>query len=256
MIFFMTENLGPLTGVFTRDLGVVSEERMFVCSFAFLFFEVSRYVSVADAIQMALIYLLIVLTTMVLISIQFIAIGSPYLAVACVVLIIISAVIQFQYAGKVKACKSDFQQANDDLFHHLSDSLEGVKVLRSAEKIAWSIEILADSFKQSRVCTVASEECTLWLMRRADAMGVVLSFLACILSIVQGLGASPRGLAISNSLQILVFYSWTMRNLAAAIYSSGSVDRVYDYISAIPREHRAGAAVGRYWPESGDVEVC
>ncbi len=27
MMFFMTENLGPLTGVFTRDLSIVSEER-------------------------------------------------------------------------------------------------------------------------------------------------------------------------------------------------------------------------------------
>ncbi len=29
MMFFMTENLGPLTGVFTRDLGIVSEERTY-----------------------------------------------------------------------------------------------------------------------------------------------------------------------------------------------------------------------------------
>jgi len=30
MMFFMTENLGPLTGVFTRDLSIVSEERAFI----------------------------------------------------------------------------------------------------------------------------------------------------------------------------------------------------------------------------------
>jgi hypothetical protein len=29
MLFFMTENLGPLTGVFTRDLSIVSEERAY-----------------------------------------------------------------------------------------------------------------------------------------------------------------------------------------------------------------------------------
>jgi hypothetical protein len=29
MIFFMTENLGPLTGVFTKDLGVVNTERKY-----------------------------------------------------------------------------------------------------------------------------------------------------------------------------------------------------------------------------------
>ena len=29
MMFFMTENLGPLTGVFTKDLGVVNTERKY-----------------------------------------------------------------------------------------------------------------------------------------------------------------------------------------------------------------------------------
>jgi hypothetical protein len=29
MLFYMTENLGPLTGVFTRDLSIISEERTF-----------------------------------------------------------------------------------------------------------------------------------------------------------------------------------------------------------------------------------
>jgi hypothetical protein len=38
MMFFMTENLGPLTGVFTRDLSIVSEERAyFACAPCVLF---------------------------------------------------------------------------------------------------------------------------------------------------------------------------------------------------------------------------
>jgi len=86
-------------------------------------------------------------------------------------------------------------------------------------------------------------------------MGVILSFLTCLLCIVLQLPAGPKGLAISNSLQILVFYSWMMKNVAAAIYSSGSVDRIYEYVSSIPQEVRTGDALDKDFPKSGEVEV-
>ena len=64
-------------------------------------------------------------------------------------------------------------------------------------------------------------------------MGVVLSFLTCLLCIVLEITPAAKGLAISNSLQILVFYSWMMRNVAAAINSSGSVDRIYECVHGL-----------------------
>ncbi len=39
---------------------------------------------------------------------------------------------------------------------------------------------------------------------RADCMGVVLSFLTCLLCVVLEIAPEPRGLAISNSLQVCV----------------------------------------------------
>jgi len=230
MMFFMTENLGPLTGVFTRDLDVVSEE-------------------LADAIHMGSIYLMILLTTMGLISVQI-----PYFAIASVILLVTSALIQRRYSKKVAAARLDFQKCNDDVFHTLSDSLEGVKVLRTANETTWSIDLLTEAFKASRVSTVANEKCTLWLTRRADCMGVVLSFLTCLLCVVLEIAPAARGLAISNSLQILVFYSWMMRNVSAAIYSSGSVDRIYEYVSSIPQERREGQPLDKAWPHKGAIE--
>jgi hypothetical protein len=141
------------------------------------------------------------------------------------------------------------------VFINLSDSLEGIKIIRTAEKISWSFEMLAESFTKARVSTLVNEQCVVWLMRRADALGVVLSFTTCILSVTLDLPSSSRGLAVSSSLQILVFYSWFMRNLASAIYCSGSVDRVYDYVRSIPREERAGKAIDKSWPKFGNVQV-
>jgi ABC-type multidrug transport system fused ATPase/permease subunit len=193
---------------------------------------------------------MILLTTMGLIIAQIYTFAIP-----CVFLIGASVWIQLKYAKKVKAAKKEFQKANDEVFHTLSDSLEGVKVLRTADETGWSIDLLAEAFKNSRVSTVANENCTLWLARRADAMGVALSFLTCILCIVLELKPGPKGLAISNSLQFLVFHSWMMKNVAAAIYSSGSVDRIYEYVSSIPQEVRSGDALDKQWPAKGDVEV-
>jgi ABC-type multidrug transport system fused ATPase/permease subunit len=260
MMFFMTENLGPLTGVFTRDLNVVCEERAYnlhlpcVCMIqrptVRCFSVTDIFVAVADAIHMGTIYLMILLTTMGLIIAQI-----PYFAIACFILLAASVFIQIKYAKKVEAAKKEFQKSNDEVFHTLSDSLEGVKVLRTADQTIWSIDLLTEAFKNSRVSTVANEECTLWLARRADAMGVALSFLTCILCIVLEVAPGPKGLAISNSLQFLVFHSWMMKNVAAAIYSSGSVDRIYDYVSSIPQEVRTGDALDKLWPSKGDVEV-
>ncbi len=217
---------------------------------------IDRFVAVADAIHMGTIYLMILLTTMTLISAQ--ATVEPrlgYFAIAAICLLGLSAWIQVKYAKKVKAAKKEFQKTNDEVFFTLSDSLEGVKVLRTANETTWSIDLLTEAFKNARVSTVANENCTLWLARRADAMGVALSFLTCILCITLKVAAGPKGLAISNSLQILVFYSWMMKNVAAAIYSSGSVDRIYEYVSSIPQEKRSGDALDKQWPAKGDIEV-
>ena len=199
---------------------------------------------------MGTIYLMILLTTMGLIIAQI-----PEFAVACVILLGLSVWIQLKYAKKVQAAKKEFQKTNDEVFHTLSDSLEGVKVLRTANETTWSIDLLTEAFKNARVSTVANENCTLWLARRADAMGVALSFLTCILCIVLEVAPSPKGLAISNSLQFLVFHSWMMKNVAAAIYSSGSVDRIYEYVESIPQEVRTGDALDKQWPAKGEIEV-
>ena len=103
---------------------------------------------------MGAIYLMILLTTMSLISVQI-----PYFAIAAGILLSASVAIQVKYSKKVKAAKKDFQKSNDEVFHTLSDSLEGVKVLRTANETTWSIDLLTEAFKNSRVSTVANEKC-------------------------------------------------------------------------------------------------
>ena len=61
--------------------------------------------------------------------------------------------------------------------------------------------------------------------------------------------AGGRGrLRLRKRRRYCVFYSWMMKNVAAAIYSSGSVDRIYEYVSSIPQEVRTGDALDKLWP--------
>jgi ATP-binding cassette subfamily C (CFTR/MRP) protein 1 len=250
-----------------RELGTVNwrfhprSKHHFRRTYVFIFKALDKYANdltclsyalfaVADAIHMAIIYIVIVLTTMSLISVQI-----PYMALPCFLLICASISLQAYYAKKVKACRAEFQKTNDEVFINLSDCLEGSKIIRTADQISWSFDMLRESFIKTRVSTLVNEQCVVWLMRRADALGVALSFTTCILSVTLDLPPSSRGLVLSSSLQVLVFYSWFMRNLASAIYCSGCVDRVYSYVHSIPREERAGKSIDKSWPKSGNVQV-
>ena len=63
------------------------------------------------------------------------------------------------------------------------------------------------------------------------------------------------GVHATVGVRVWGHHSWMMKNVAAAIYSSGSVDRIYEYVSSIPQEVRTGDALDKLWPEKGDIEV-
>ena len=127
----------------------------------------------------------------------------------------------------------DNNKTNDELFHAISDSIEGVKVLRTANGTAWSIDHLNDAFSNARIAIVATENCTIWLMRRLDPISVAMSFLTLLMSTQMDtkefplLSASTLRLAIQQSLSYLVFVQWSLKAAGNAIYAMGSVERIH-----------------------------
>jgi ABC-type multidrug transport system fused ATPase/permease subunit len=214
MTFFMTENLGPIVQVFARDLAIVSEDLI-------------------DAFHYAVLYMLIMLAVVLRTAAEipvFMVIAVPLLALAVWMLA--------RYYKKLKIAKSEFQKTNEELFHAISDSIEGVKVLRTANGTAWAIDLLNEAFRNARVAIVASENCTIWLMRRLDPISVAMSFLTLVMSTQMDtkefplLGASALKLAIQQSLSYLVFVQWSLKATGLAIHTMGSVERIHRCIHA------------------------
>ena len=236
MSFFMTENLGPIVQVFSRDLNIVSEDLI-------------------DAFHYAVLYSGIFLAIVVRTAIDF----PIFLAIAIPVLMLAGLILR-TYQQKLKVVKTEFKKANDELFHAICDSIEGVKVLRTADGTVWAIDLLNEAFRNARIAIVASENCNIWLMRRLDPISVILAFATLVMSTQMNteqfplLSQSILNLAIQQSLSYLVFVQWSLKNVGNAVYALGSVERIQRFIKDIPHEPRGGHDLDQLWPKSGDME--
>jgi len=236
MSFFMTENLGPIVEVFSRDLNIVSEDLI-------------------DSVHYALVYTFIFGAIVIR---Q--AIDVPIFLAVVIPLLVIAGLILRLYHQKLKVVKTEFKKANDELFHAICDSIEGVKVLRTADGTVWAIDLLNEAFRNARIAIVASENCNIWLMRRLDPISVTLSFATLVICTQMDskdfplLSRSLLNLNIQQSLSYLVFVQWSLKNIGNAIYTMGCVERIHKYIKEIPQEPRGGHNLHPLWPKSGDLE--
>jgi ABC-type multidrug transport system fused ATPase/permease subunit len=113
--FFMTENLGPLIGVFSRDMAIIGDELM-------------------QDVHMGAIYITFNVASTVFVCIRF----PPFVAVG-VVMFSLLFLVQRWYSRKMFHIREEFQQAQDDVFRTLYDNLEGLEILRSARTEQWAI---------------------------------------------------------------------------------------------------------------------
>ena len=68
------------------------------------------------------------------------------------------------------------------MFRCLCDAIEGVKVIRTADATAWTIDNIAAAFQNWRVATVAIDGCSMWLFRRAEPLACALAIATCVMS--------------------------------------------------------------------------
>jgi len=84
----------------------------------------------------------------------------------------------------------------------------------------------------------ATEQCHLWLAFWCDLAGAVLVVATCLLAVgfADALGAASVGLAISNSIQVLVFFTWVVRGVADVVSMWDAVEKVASYATQVPSE--------------------
>jgi len=235
MSFFMTENLGPLVSVFSRDMTIVGEELM-------------------QDFHSGIYYMLFSFAVSVFVCTKF----PPFIAVAVVIYSLL-ILLQKLYSQKIVLIREEFQQAQDDVFRVLYDSLEGLEVLRSAGAEQWAIDLLAESLLNNRIAVVAVERTNVWLARRADFLAVCLCFATVMFVNYFPVPAASRGLLISGSMPILVLFNWSMKLLGNFQFLLNSVHRIQQYIDKVPSEDKSGSRPPKEFPATGELKfqnVC
>lgn len=87
------------------------------------------------------------------------------------------------------------------------------------------------------------EQTHLWLAFWCDFIGAILVVATCLFSVAfsETLGAPNVGLAISNSIQVLVFFTWVVRGVADTVSMWDAVERVTSFatqVRALSSSHR------------------
>jgi ATP-binding cassette, subfamily C (CFTR/MRP), member 1 len=227
MTFFMTENLGPLIGVFARDLAIIGDELM------------------QDS-HMGLLYIIFNLASTVFVCVRFV-----YFIIPGVIVFVLLFFVQRTYSQKMIVIREEFQKAQDDLYRILFDNLEGIQILRSARAEQWALDLLGETFANNRIAIVAVEKTNIWLAQRADALAVLLCFFMVLFVNQFEVPANARGLIIGNSLPILVLFTWSMKLIGNAQFLLNSVHRIQSYVDKVAPENKHGALLSKDFPNSG-----
>jgi ATP-binding cassette, subfamily C (CFTR/MRP), member 1 len=80
-----------------------------------------------------------------------------------------------------------------------------------------------------------TEQTHLWLAFWCDFFGAILVVATCLFSVAfsETLGAPNVGLAISNSIQVLVFFTWVVRGVADTVSMWDAVERVTSFATLV-----------------------
>jgi ABC-type multidrug transport system fused ATPase/permease subunit len=239
--FFMTENIGKIVTVYSRDIVSLSE-------------------SFVDALHYGVIYIVVILAVCVRMVYEI-----PFFAIPLVFFLSIGIYVMFRYARKLRATKREFQEADDDVFRAICDAVEGVKVLRTANATAWALDNVTAAFQNWRVATVATDRVTFWLFARIEPLAHLLAFTTCVMSTqletgkASGVSLSIEGVArrnmVTQALTYLIFFPIAVKRASLAYAGMDSVEKVFRYIEDIPREARDGVALDETWPSAGDFEM-
>jgi ABC-type multidrug transport system fused ATPase/permease subunit len=235
MLFFNITPVGSVLNCFSKDQDCADE-------------------SLPDVIHMTLIYLMILLTTVIIVCISL-----PYYTIVIAALAISFFIMYLLYAPAAAKLKSDSGTTNAKVFAHLNESLSGLLVLRAFSAEKRFAEISNGLVNDAHRMMFNNDQLNLWLSFRLDFVSAILVFATAIFAVVQRgtVDAATFGVAISNSFQQLVFYTWVVRGMAEINQQIASMQRM-DYYVHVDQEapaHIPDQTPPENWPTRGQVEL-
>jgi ATP-binding cassette, subfamily C (CFTR/MRP), member 1 len=226
--FFLRNPVGDMLVAFSKDQDIMDE-------------------NLVDCLHYLGIYGFILLSTAVTVSIVI-----PTFAAFAAALVVVSVTALVLYLPAATALKKHRADTAGDLVGLVAETLEGLSVINAFAKRQFFLETAEYRIDVHHKAIFNAESLSLWLAFYCDLFGAVLVLAVCCFSMAQRetLGASAVGLAFSNVIQLLVFFSWSIRNVADGISYMGSTEKI-GYLAKGPVPQEGGAVTG---PDGQSIE--
>ena len=237
--YFITTPVGNLLAFFSKDLEALDD-------------------AIVDNACMFFIYFWILMSNLIVVSYNF-----PIFPAIVGFFLIIFIYIFRRYCLACTRIKVVVGRTADEVVAHTSETLSGLAVVRAfgaQERFQDGNVVLQD---RSCAASLAQTWLALWLAFRLDMVGVLLvlaTTLLVILSDGPGVSAAKAGLAMSNSFQILLFFSVMTATLGEIHAGTGDLDRADD-VASVPAERdgmgeepsKEERGLPANWPNRGEV---
>lgn len=217
LYFFLTTPVGNLLVNFSRDQDIHDE-------------------SLPDALHYAGIYGLILLATTITVSTQI-----ELFSVMSVGLFIVTGLMLFAYLPTATQLKHLRNETAGQLVTLVAEALEGLTVIQAFDKQGYFIEEADLRTDNHHRALFNGESLNLWLAFFCDFYGSVLVLSVSMFAVAQRqqLGAAKVGLAFSNTIQMLVFYTWSVRLLADTVSLFSATEDIGWLAEETPQEGAA-----------------
>eukprot|EP00798_Chlamydomonas_sp_ICE-L_P026578 gene26578-18344_t len=223
--FFLTNPVGELLLAFTNDQETMDEQLL-------------------DNLHYLGIYGLIILSTTITVSVT-----MYYFSIFGGILIIVTIMMLFYYLPAATRLKALRTKTASELVGLVAETLEGLNVIQAFGKNEYFVATAAVRSDAHHSTVFTGESLNLWLAHYCDLYGAILVLaVSCFaVSMAETLGVAKVGLAFSNTIQLLVFYTWTVRFIAETLFSMSSVEKLGWLATEIPVE---GAAMYKASPDA------
>ena len=231
MHFFHVTPIGKLLSFFSKDIDVIDDV-------------------LVDNVLMFQIFLWILILALGVVSYNL----PIYLAVCAGIALAYVYVVRVfvRTSAPIKVCSG---AANSAVISHTAETLSGLAVVRAFRQEERFISDSINFQGRSAVLSYSLANLALWLAYRVDIIGSLLVLVCCLLAVLSdSMDAAVAGLIVSNSFQILLFFSIMSRTMGEIQDNIGAVDRAR-IMSDLEAEHEPVEEVKtpEQWPSNGKI---
>jgi ATP-binding cassette, subfamily C (CFTR/MRP), member 1 len=231
MHFFHVTPIGKLLAFFTKDIATI------------------------DDVLVDNMLLFFIMFWILILALGVVTYNLPIFLAIAVGLGVVYVVIVRQYIRSFEPMMTASSAATGQVIAHTAETLSGLAVVRAFHQ---QDNFLRDNLGfQSRTTVVSFSvaNLSLWLAFRVDIIGSLLVLLCCLLAMLSDIDAADAGLIVSNSFQILLFFSVMSRFMGEVHENMTAVDQARK-MCEVDQEEEAEVEeeTPAHWPNDGEIE--